>query len=129
MFCPAVVTRTSVFTRSSVLSRTRSMPCHCLASANIGSIHTFLLRIQPAVEVVRGNQLLQRDVAGQRREAADLRAHHGAAASRGEGREAMLPVTRVERRRNDRVSQYAARFHAMIPKYVFSATPLLWRKP
>ena len=45
MFCPAAVTRTSVFTFSSLRSLTLSMPCHCLASANIGSIHTFLFLI------------------------------------------------------------------------------------
>ena len=55
------------------------------------------LRLQPAVEVVRGDQLLQRDVAGQRREAADLRAHHGAAASCEKGREAMLAAARSPR--------------------------------
>jgi lactoylglutathione lyase len=44
-FCPEAVTRASQFARSSVLSLIFSMPCHCLASPNSGSIHTCLLRM------------------------------------------------------------------------------------
>ncbi len=45
MLCPEAVIRTSQFTISSILSLILSMPCHCLASANIGSIQTFLFLI------------------------------------------------------------------------------------
>lgn len=42
MFFPAAVMRTSVFTFSSPRSLTLSMPCRCLAPANIGSIQASL---------------------------------------------------------------------------------------
>jgi hypothetical protein len=44
MFCPAAVTSASTFTRQSLLSRNLLIPCHSLASANIGSTHTLRLR-------------------------------------------------------------------------------------
>ena len=44
MFCPVAITIASAFTRQSVLSRKRLIPCHSLASPNIGSTHTLRLR-------------------------------------------------------------------------------------
>src|SRR5215210_2772803 len=44
MFCPAAVTIASAFTRQSVLSLNLLIPCHSLASPNIGSTHTLRLR-------------------------------------------------------------------------------------
>ena len=44
MFCPAAITMASAFTRQSVLSLNLLMPCHSLASPNIGSTHTLRLR-------------------------------------------------------------------------------------
>jgi hypothetical protein len=43
MFCPAAVTIASAFTRQSVLRRNLLIPCHSLASPNIGSTHTLRL--------------------------------------------------------------------------------------
>ena len=44
MFCPAAITIASAFTLQSVLSLNLLIPCHSLASPNIGSTHTFRLR-------------------------------------------------------------------------------------
>jgi len=44
MFCPEAITSASTFTRQSVLSLNLLIPCHSLASANIGSTHTLRLR-------------------------------------------------------------------------------------
>ena len=44
MFCPAAITIASAFTRQSLLSLKRLIPCHSLASPNIGSTHTLRLR-------------------------------------------------------------------------------------
>ena len=44
MFCPAAITSASAFTRQSVLRRNLLIPCHSLASPNIGSTHTLRLR-------------------------------------------------------------------------------------
>ena len=44
MFCPAAVTIASTFTRQSLLSLKRLIPCHSLASPNMGSTHTLRLR-------------------------------------------------------------------------------------
>src|SRR5215207_8588713 len=44
MFCPAAINIASMFTRLSVLSRNLLIPCHSLASANMGSTHTLRLR-------------------------------------------------------------------------------------
>jgi hypothetical protein len=43
MFCPAAVTSASTFTRQSLLSLNLLIPCHSLASPNIGSTHTLRL--------------------------------------------------------------------------------------
>lgn len=43
MFWPAAITMASTFTRHSVLRRKRLIPCHSLASPNIGSTHTLRL--------------------------------------------------------------------------------------
>ena len=42
-FWPAAITSASTFTRQSLLSLKRLMPCYSLASANIGSTHTLRL--------------------------------------------------------------------------------------
>ena len=44
MFCPAATSIASAFTRQSVLSLKRLIPCHSLASANMGSTYTLRLR-------------------------------------------------------------------------------------
>ena len=44
MFCPAAVTIASAFTRQSLLSLKGLVPCHSLASENMGSTHTLRLR-------------------------------------------------------------------------------------
>src|SRR5215216_2625751 len=44
MFCPAATMSASMFTFFSLLRRNLLMPCHSLASANKGSIHTLRLR-------------------------------------------------------------------------------------
>jgi hypothetical protein len=44
MFCPAAITMASAFTRQSRLIRNLLIPCHSLASPNIGSTHTLRLR-------------------------------------------------------------------------------------
>jgi hypothetical protein len=44
MFCPVAINNASAFTRRSVLRRNLLIPCHCLASPNIGSTHTLRLR-------------------------------------------------------------------------------------
>ena len=44
MFCPAAVTIASAFTRQSILSLNLLIPCHSLASENMGSTHTLRLR-------------------------------------------------------------------------------------
>jgi hypothetical protein len=44
MFCPAAITIASAFTRQSLLSLNLLIPCHSLASPNIGSTHTLRLR-------------------------------------------------------------------------------------
>ena len=45
MFCPAAITSASTFTRQSLLSLKRLIPCHSLASPKSGSTHTCRLRI------------------------------------------------------------------------------------
>jgi hypothetical protein len=44
MFCPVAITIASAFTRQSVLSLNLLIPCHSLASPNMGSTHTLRLR-------------------------------------------------------------------------------------
>ena len=44
MFCPAAVIIASAFTRQSLLSLKCLIPCHSLASPNMGSTHTLRLR-------------------------------------------------------------------------------------
>jgi hypothetical protein len=44
MFCPVAINSASAFTRQSVLSLNLLIPCHSLASPNIGSTHTLRLR-------------------------------------------------------------------------------------
>ena len=44
MFCPEAITSASAFTRQSLLSLNLLMPCHSLASPNMGSTHTLRLR-------------------------------------------------------------------------------------
>jgi hypothetical protein len=44
MFCSAATSIASAFTRQSVLSLKRLIPCHSLASPNMGSTHTLRLR-------------------------------------------------------------------------------------
>src|SRR5215212_3428697 len=44
MFWPAAITIASAFTRQSLLSLNLLIPCHSLASPNIGSTHTLRLR-------------------------------------------------------------------------------------
>jgi hypothetical protein len=44
MFCPAAISSGSAFTRQSLLSLKRLIPCHSLASPNMGSTHTLRLR-------------------------------------------------------------------------------------
>ena len=44
MFCPVAITIASAFTRQSLLSLNRLIPCHSLASPNMGSTHTLRLR-------------------------------------------------------------------------------------
>ena len=44
MFCPVAINSASAFTRQSVLSLNPLIPCHSLASPNIGSTHTLRLR-------------------------------------------------------------------------------------
>lgn len=43
-FWPAAITMASTFTRQSLLRRNLLIPCHSLASANMGSTHTLRLR-------------------------------------------------------------------------------------
>src|SRR3954451_5257874 len=42
-FCPAAISRLSLFTFSKPRSLNRSNPCHCFASPNKGSTHTLRL--------------------------------------------------------------------------------------
>ena len=44
MFCPVAISSASTFTRQSVLRRNLLIPCHSLASPNMGSTHTLRLR-------------------------------------------------------------------------------------
>lgn len=44
MFCPVAITIASAFTRQSLLRRNLLIPCHSLASPNMGSTHTLRLR-------------------------------------------------------------------------------------
>ena len=44
-FCPAAMNSPSTFTFIRPRSRNCRIPCHCFASPNSGSIHTFRLRI------------------------------------------------------------------------------------
>jgi hypothetical protein len=44
MFCPAAITSASTFTRQSSLRRKHLIPCHSLASPNMGSTHTLRSR-------------------------------------------------------------------------------------
>jgi hypothetical protein len=44
MFCPVAIISASTFTRQSVLRRNLLIPCHSLASPNMGSTHTLRLR-------------------------------------------------------------------------------------
>jgi hypothetical protein len=44
MFCPVAINSASAFTRQSLLSLNLLIPCHSLASPNIGSTHTLRLR-------------------------------------------------------------------------------------
>jgi hypothetical protein len=44
MFWPAAITSASTFTRQSLLRRNLLIPCHSLASPNMGSTHTLRLR-------------------------------------------------------------------------------------
>ena len=44
MFCPVAINSASAFTRQSLLSLNLLIPCHSLASPNMGLTHTLRLR-------------------------------------------------------------------------------------